>query len=51
MLQVFHRLRRGAAEEKARLLTLLVVAGAVLATGCAQVPREPLVHQPMTAFE
>ena len=26
-----------------------LVAVAVLASGCAQVPREPLVHQPMTA--
>ncbi|MBN8757266.1 MULTISPECIES: flagellar basal body L-ring protein FlgH [Variovorax] len=28
---------------------LLAVLVAALATGCAQVPREPLVHQPMTA--
>ncbi|MDR6886922.1 MULTISPECIES: flagellar basal body L-ring protein FlgH [Variovorax] len=31
---------------RALLLSALAV---VLATGCAQVPREPLVHQPMTA--
>lgn len=36
--------RGGAA---ARLLWVVLVA--VLATGCAQLPREPLVHQPMTA--
>jgi flagellar L-ring protein precursor FlgH len=27
----------------------LVLCTLVLATGCAQIPREPLVHQPMTA--
>jgi flagellar L-ring protein FlgH len=27
----------------------IFLALAVLATGCAQIPREPLVHQPMTA--
>ncbi len=27
----------------------VLLAGAVLAAGCAQLPREPLVHQPMTA--
>ncbi|RST51528.1 flagellar basal body L-ring protein [Variovorax sp. DXTD-1] len=29
--------------------SLLLAVVAVLASGCAQVPREPLVHQPMTA--
>ena len=33
----------------ASLRTLLVATLALLATGCAQFPREPLVHQPMTA--
>lgn len=47
MLQALRLLRRSAADARTRLLPLL--AAAVLATGCAQVPREPLVHQPMTA--
>jgi flagellar L-ring protein precursor FlgH len=33
----------------ALLRSLLLVLATVLAAGCAQVPREPLVHQPMTA--
>ncbi|AVQ84055.1 MULTISPECIES: flagellar basal body L-ring protein FlgH [unclassified Variovorax] len=37
-------LRRGGA---ARVLVAMLVAA--LAAGCAQLPREPLVHQPMTA--
>lgn len=49
MLQALRFLRSSAAAARARLLPLLVVTVAVLATGCAQVPREPLVHQPMTA--
>ncbi|CAA2109818.1 Flagellar L-ring protein [Variovorax paradoxus] len=32
-----------------RVLLALVLVATVLATGCAQLPREPLVHQPMTA--
>ena len=28
---------------------LLMLVGTLLATGCAQIPNEPLVHQPMTA--
>ncbi len=42
-----HRWAGGALFSRA-LLALALVA-TVLATGCAQLPREPLVHQPMTA--
>lgn len=42
------RLLRGSGAA-ARALLLPMLAAAVLATGCAQIPREPLVHQPMTA--
>ena len=49
MLEALRLLRRCAAGARARLRPLLMATAAVLATGCAQVPREPLVHQPMTA--
>ena len=32
-----------------RSLRLWLLLAASAATGCAQIPREPLVHQPMTA--